>query len=504
MFDDGAWVENRTTTPSTGGYGLKHVQCVIIGSGFSGICMAIHLKQLGIEQFILYEKASDVGGTWRENTYPGVACDVPSHLYSFSFAPNADWTKLYAPGEEIQAYIRHCAEKYDLYKHLVFQRAVKRATWCDNGWQITTSAGETVRADFLISAMGGLHTPNIPNIPGLDTFHKPLFHTSNWRHDVALDGQTVGVIGTGATAVQCVPEIAKKSNKLYVFQRSPVWVGPKSEAVYSAAERQAFRDDPMLLKKNRWQLWRSWETTGLDMVKAGSEINKLSERRARELIEKSVSEPELAEKLTPDYNFTCKRPTFSNHYYATFERPNVELVTAPIESITERGLFAGGCEMALDVIVMATGFRPFNITSEVEFTGLQDRTLGDVWSDNIKSYNSIMVRDMPNLFVMLGPNSGGLTSTLQMIEQQAKYIGRVINEMADSGIESINPKQDKVNEFSERVQQATAQTTHNKGCKSWWTGIDNYNHSVWPESSIAYKKMLTDFDPNDFDCRYQR
>jgi cation diffusion facilitator CzcD-associated flavoprotein CzcO len=482
---------------------LRHVQCVIIGSGFSGICMAIHLKKLGIEHFILYEKADDVGGTWRENTYPGVACDVPSHLYSFSFEPYPDWSKLYAPGEEIQSYIRHCVEKYDVYKHLVFQRAVTRAIWCGSSWKITTCAGETVRADFLISAMGGLHTPNIPSISGAEKFQSPVFHTSSWRHDVALEGQVVGVIGTGATAVQCVPEIAKKAKKLYVFQRSPVWVGPKIDPVYSPAERQAFRDDPMLLKKNRWELWRNWETTGLDMVKAGSEINKLSEKRARDLIAQSVSNPDLADKLTPDYNFTCKRPTFSNDYYAAFDRPNVELVTAPINRITEHGLHAGDREVSLDVMIMATGFKPFNITSEVEFTGLNHRTLGDVWADNIKSYKSIMVRDMPNLFVMLGPNSGGLTSTLQMIEQQAKYICQAMSNMEDKGIEAINPKQDKVNEFSERVQHATSQTTHNKGCTSWWTGVANYNHSVWPESSIAYKKMLTDFELNDFDCSYR-
>ncbi len=480
---------------------MKQLQCVIIGSGFAGICISVHLKQLGIERFIVYEKAEDVGGTWRENTYPGVACDVPSHLYSFSFEPYPDWSKLYAPGDEIQAYIRHCTEKYDLYKHIVFNSAVKSATWCDSSWQITTSGGETLRTDFLISAMGGLHTPNIPDIVGAEKFQNPLFHTSRWRHDISLEGKSVGVVGTGATAVQCVPEIAKKAKKLYVFQRSPVWVGPKSDAQYSADEIKAFRDDPVLLKKNRWQLWRSWETTGLDMVKAGSQINKQSEMRARDLITKSVSNPELAGKLTPDYNFTCKRPTFSNSYYKTFERPNVELVTAPIEMITKRGLCAGGYERTLDVIVMATGFKPFNITNEVEFTGLYGKSLDDVWCDNISSYKSIMVRDMPNMFVMLGPNSGGLTSTLQMIEQQSKYICNAISKMTDSGIEAINPKQEKIDQFSRRVQDATAQTTHNKGCKSWWTGVDNYNHSVWPESSIAYKKMLTVFDLNDFDCR---
>lgn len=482
---------------------MKQLQCVIIGSGFAGICMAINLKRLGIDQFVIYEKSDDVGGTWRDNTYPGVACDVPSHLYSFSFEPYPEWSRLYSPGREIQGYIRHCAKKYDLYRHIVFNSAVQQVRWCESVWQITTRAGEVVQADFVISAMGGLHTPNVPQIAGIEMFDKPLFHTSNWRHDVVLEGKSVGVVGTGATAVQCVPEIAKKTQQLYVFQRSPVWVGPKGDAEYSADEIQAFRDDPALMKKNRWQLWRSWETTGLDMVKAGSDINKASETRARDLIAKSVSTPDLARKLTPDYNFTCKRPTFSNSYYATFERPNVELVTSPIERITAGGIHTGGRKLSLDVIVMATGFKPFNITLEVDFRGLHGRSLDDVWNTRISSYKSIMVRDMPNMFVMLGPNSGGLTSTLQMIEQQSKFICQAIRQMKQSGIDAINPKQDKIDEFCQRVQSVTARTTHNKGCTSWWTGTDNYNHSVWPESSIAYKKMLENFDRDDFDCLYR-
>lgn len=479
---------------------LKQFKCVIIGSGFSGICMAISLKKMGIEQFVIYEKSNEVGGTWRENTYPGVACDVPSHLYSFSFEPYPWWSKLYAPGKEIHNYIKHCAEKYDLYRHLAFGRAVRHVKWCDGVWQVSTDEGGIVQADFVISSMGGLHTPNIPPITGIEMYEKPIFHTSNWNHNVALEGKTVGVVGTGATAVQCVPEIAKKAKKLIVFQRSPVWVGPKDDSEYSASEIRAFRDDPVLMKKSRWQLWRSWETTGLDMVYAGSDINKASEKRALELIERSVSTPGLANKLTPDYNFTCKRPTFSNSYYATFERSNVELVTEHIESVTSAGIRAGGRELSLDVLVMATGFKPFNITHEVKFTGLRGRALDDVWANRITSYKSIMIRDMPNMFVMLGPNSGGLTSTLQMIEQQAKFICQAITEMERSGIDAINPKQARIDEFCAKVQIASAKTTANKGCSSWWTGADNYNHSVWPESSIAYRKMLSHFNRDDFDC----
>jgi cation diffusion facilitator CzcD-associated flavoprotein CzcO len=481
---------------------MDNLHSVIIGSGFSGLCMAINLKKSGIENFVICEKSDDVGGTWRDNNYPGVACDVPSHLYSYSFEPYPDWSKWYGTGEEIHNYIRHCAKKYDVSKHIVFNCKVEKVQWQNRRWEVETSRGDKLNADFVITAMGGLHTPNIPSIKGIEKFKNPLFHTSQWRHDVELEGQRVGVIGTGATTVQCVPEIAKKAKQLFVFQRSPVWVGPKSDPEYTEEEKNAFRQDPILLKKHRWELWRNWETTGLDMVKAGSDINTLSERRARDLIDRSISDPELANRLTPDYNFTCKRPTFSNTYYAAFEQANVELITGPLDSITEQSVVSCGREIELDVLVMATGFKPFNITNEVTLTGIDGKSLADLWQDKITSYKSIMVSGLPNFFIMLGPNSGGLTSTLQMIEQQAKYIIEAISVMKKQGIAAINPKQQKVDEFSRRVQLATAKTTHNKGCSSWWADRDGYNHSIWPESSITYKKMLKRFDQTDFDCSY--
>lgn len=478
------------------------IHSVIIGSGFSGLCMAIALKKAGIDDFIICEKAAEVGGTWRDNHYPGVACDVPSHLYSYSFEPNPEWSKWYATGPEILEYIKHCARKYDIYKHIRFNAAVERASWEEDSWHIRTSDDYGVEARFLISAMGGLHTPNIPQIDGLDNFTGPVFHTSNWQHDIDMAGKRVAVIGTGATAVQCVPELAKEVSQLYVFQRSPVWVGPKSDPLYTEEEKQRFRDDPHYLHQHRWTLWRNWETTGLDMVKAGSDVNALSEQRARDLITRSVQDPALAEKLTPDYNFTCKRPTFSNDYYASFEHPNVRLVTSPIDAFSPSSITSEGDALDVDVVVLATGFKPFNITNEIDIFGEGGVALKDLWNERISSYKSMMVPGLPNFFFMLGPNSGGLTSILQMIERQSDYITRALDLMQKKNAHSLQPRQEKADAFGERVQLATAKTTHNKGCSSWWSDEQGYNHSIWPESSLTYKMLLKHVEWEDFDVTY--
>ncbi|PCI32502.1 MAG: 4-hydroxyacetophenone monooxygenase [Alphaproteobacteria bacterium] len=479
---------------------MKHYDAVIIGAGLSGLCAAIDLKKAGLNNIKLYEKADDVGGTWRDNHYPGVACDVPSHLYSYSFEPNPNWSKWYGTGEEILDYIRHCARKYEIIDHISFNTKVTKAVWEGDHWKVITSSGEVVTSRFLIAGMGGLHTPNTPNFSGMKKFGGPMFHTADWQHDVDLKGKRVAVVGTGATAVQCIPEIAKEAESLYVFQRSPVWVGPKNDPFYSEEEKADFNNDPVALKKHRWDLWKSWETTGLDMVKAGSAINMTAERRARDLIKRSLVNPELAKKLTPDYNFTCKRPTFSNNYYSTFELDNVHLVTSGVDNVTETGLTSAGQNFDVDVIIFATGFKPFNIALEIDLIGLKGMSLDETWKTHINSYQSIMVRDLPNFFMMLGPNSGGLTSTLQMIEQQSKYILKAINKMDSENINYINPKQKLIDQFTNRIQIATAKTTHNKGCTSWWSDGQGYNHSVWPESSITYRMMMRDFNIDHFDC----
>jgi cation diffusion facilitator CzcD-associated flavoprotein CzcO len=472
---------------------------VVIGAGMSGICAAIDLERAGTSTFRVFEKADDVGGTWRDNRYPGVACDVPSHLYSYSFEPNPDWSKWYGTGQEIWDYIRRCADKYRVRERITFGTAIRRARWEHGAWHLTSEHGEEIRTRMLVTAMGGLHTPYLPDLPGRDDFAGPAFHTSAWRDDVCLDGLRVAVIGTGATAVQVVPELARRVGKLFVFQRSPVWVGAKKDPAYSAEQRAEFAADPTTMRRHRWQLWKEWEANGVDMATAGTWVNVTAERRARELIERSVADPQLRAALTPNHNFTCKRPTLSNDYYATFAQPHVQLVTAAVERVERDAVVSAGRRFAVDAIVYATGFKPMDITHEIDVRGLGRVSLREAWQERIASYRSVMVRGFPNLFVMMGPNSAGLTSALQMIEQQSKYIVRAIAKLRAAGIAAVHPKQDSIDAFSARLEAAFKRTTHSKGCTSWWRDEHGYNHSIWPESSVTYRMLLADMELRDFD-----
>ena len=343
---------------------MKHYDVVVLGAGLSGVCAAIKLSEAGITNTRVFEKAGDVGGTWRDNRYPGVACDVPSHLYSYSFAPNPEWSRWYAPGQEIWDYVRKCAVDFGIYDNITFNTTIAAAAWTNDRWEIESSGGERFTSTSIISALGGLHTPNMPDLPGQDTFTGSSFHTTNWPDDIDFTGKRVAVIGTGATAVQIVPELAETAAELMVFQRSPVWVGAKRDDEYSEEEREEFRKNPEAMAALRQELWETWEHASTELHREGTEINKLAEARARELINRSVSDPELAEALTPDHNFSCKRPTISNRYYATFDRPNVVLITGGVESLTPNGLISSGYEYEADVIVFATGFKPFNLLAQ--------------------------------------------------------------------------------------------------------------------------------------------
>ncbi|MEM6581398.1 MAG: NAD(P)/FAD-dependent oxidoreductase [Pseudomonadota bacterium] len=478
---------------------MNHHDVIVIGAGFSGICAAIDLKKAGIHNVQIYEKADDVGGCWRDNTYPGVECDVPSHLYSYSFEPNPNWSKWYATGKEIWEYIRHCARKYDVWESITFGRGIESAVWQGDQWLVTDSSGAQATSQCIISGMGGLHVPNIPTFPGMESFKGHVFHTSNWRHDIDLTGLRVALVGTGATAVQVVPSIADTVGELTVFQRSPVWVGEKKDPAYTAEQREEFASDPKLMKKHRWELWKSWESTSLDMATAGTYANTESERRARLHIQNAVTDPDLVAALTPDYNFTCKRPTLSNGYYQSFSKDHVHLVTGAVESFTETGLATAEESFEVDVVILATGFQALNINHGIDVKGLNGLTLEEAWDVHITSYKSVMVRDFPNLFLLMGPNGGGLTSALQMIEQQSKFAVRVIERMRERGIASINPRQEEIDKFTNHLLEAFKYTTHNKGCTSWWQDKSGRNAFVWPESSVTFRMLLNEIDLCDFD-----
>lgn len=478
---------------------MKHYEVVVVGAGLSGVCAAIKLKEAGVANFHVVEKAADVGGTWRDNRYPGVACDVPSHLYSYSFAPNPEWSRWYAPGPEIWDYVKKCATDFGVYEQISFDTTVESADWKTDRWVLQDSNGTTLSAKSIVSALGGLHTPNLPTIPGQDVFEGEQFHTTEWPDDLDLTGKRVAVVGTGATAVQIVPEIADQVGELIVFQRSPVWVGPKKDPEYSEEERAALRGNPAAMKQLRDKLYQSWESSSIDLHTAGTAVNTNAEVQARAHIQRSVSDAAVAEALTPNHNFTCKRATISNRYHATYEKDNVTLVSGAVDSLTRTGLMAAGQNYDVDVVVFATGFKAFNIANEIDLTGVDGLPLTDAWQSRVTSYKTVMVHDFPNLFLMMGPNGTGLHSALQTIEAQADYVVHMVQRMQREGIESLNPKQEFVDAFTANVEKRFEGTTHNKGCTSWWTDQTGFNHSIWPGSSDDYRALLVDVELAEFD-----
>ena len=478
---------------------MKQYEVVVIGAGLSGVCAAIKLKEAGIDNFHVFEKASDVGGTWRDNRYPGVACDVPSHLYSYSFAPNPEWSRWYAPGPEIWDYVKKCAADFGVYDQMTFDTTVEAADWKGDHWELRDQSGNRFQTKSIVSALGGLHTPNLPTFAGQDLFEGEQFHTTSWPEGLDLTGKKVAVVGTGATAVQIVPEIADQVDELYVFQRSPVWVGPKKDPEYTVEERAEFRSNPAAVKELRHALYEAWESSSADLHRAGTAINTNAEQRAREQIKRSVSDPEIANALTPDHNFTCKRATISNRYYATFDKDNVTLVCGAVDALTKTGLVASGQNYDVDVIVFATGFKAFNIANEIELTGVGGLPLAEALKDRVTSFKTVMIHNFPYLFLMMGPNGTGLHSALQTIEAQADYVVRVVQQIKREGIQSLNPKQELVDAFTQDVENRFEGTTHNKGCTSWWNDQTGFNHSIWPGSSDDYRSLLADIELNEFE-----
>ena len=478
---------------------MKQYEVVVIGAGLSGVCAAIKLKEAGIDNFQVFEKASDVGGTWRDNRYPGVACDVPSHLYSYSFAPNPEWSRWYAPGPEIWDYVKKCAADFGVYDQMTFDTTIEAADWKGDHWELRDQRGNRFQTKSIVSALGGLHTPNLPTFAGQDLFEGEQFHTTSWPEGLDLTGKKVAVVGTGATAVQIVPEIADQVDELFVFQRSPVWVGPKKDPEYTVEERAEFRSNPDAVKELRHALYEAWESSSVDLHRAGTAVNTNAEQRAREQIKRSVSDPEIASALTPNHNFTCKRATISNRYYATFDKDNVTLVCGEVDALTKTGLVASGQNYDVDVIVFATGFKAFNIANEIELTGVGGLPLTQAWQDRVTSFKTVMIHDFPNLFLMMGPNGTGLHSALQTIEAQADFVVRVVQQLKREGIRSLNPRQELVDAFTRNVESRFEGTTHNKGCTSWWNDQTGFNHSIWPGTSDDYRSLLADIELNEFE-----
>lgn len=470
----------------------------MIGAGFSGLGAAISLRRAGHRDFVVLERSPDVGGTWWDNTYPGCRCDVPSNLYSYSFLPNPDWPETFSPRAEIQRYLRRCAEQEGVLEHVRFGVSLDRAAWDEDAtaWRLHTSDGELL-ADRLITGTGGLVEPKLPEIAGLDSFRGPIVHTARWDHDLDLHGKRVGVIGTGSSAIQVIPELAKVAGHLDVFQRTPAWVLPHVNRPTSRLERALFRRLPITQKADRAFTTAYMEVTNLVMTRRPGAMKALETIGRWHLRRQLPGHPELHAQLTPDYRLGCKRITLSNHYLRTYARPHVDLVTAPIERLDAGGLItADGARHELDVLVLGTGFQVTEMPAAARVTGRDGRTLQEVWSGAPEAYLGTSVAGFPNLFTLLGPNTGlGAGSIVTMIEAQLDYAIACLDAMDRQGLATIEPRPDVQRAYNAEVQQRSAGTVWlSGGCSSWYLADDGRNVTLWPDLMAAFEKRTRAFD----------
>lgn len=466
------------------------IDVAIVGSGFGGLCMALRLLQEGMTNFVVLEKDGDVGGTWRDNTYPGCACDVQSHLYSLSFEGNPEWSKRYAPWDEIQSYILDTTERHGLRDYVRFNTEVNSTVFDEATalWAVGTTDGQTLRARHVVIASGPLHFPLTPNIPGLDSFEGKVFHSARWDHDYDLKGKRVVSIGTGGSAIQYIPRIAEEVGQLHVMQRSAPWVIPRDERAYSRFSKWMFRTFPLLRKLHRARLYWSNESRAWPIFtpSIASRLGGLVKR----FITMNVDDPALAERLTPDYTLGCKRILISNEYYPAFNRDNVELVTEAIKEIRAGSVVtADGVERPMDCIILGTGFvaDPRIYMKHFEVVGLGGRRLQDDWDDHVESYYGVDAAGYPNMHLLVGPNSGlGHNSIIFMIEAQVNYILKCMQMLRARAADYMDVKADVQTEFNERVQTTIGKTVWGTGCQSWYQQADGRNIALWPWSTWRF------------------
>ncbi|RMF18386.1 MAG: NAD(P)/FAD-dependent oxidoreductase [Gammaproteobacteria bacterium] len=463
---------------------------LVVGAGFAGLCLGYHFKKAGLERFTIVEKASDVGGTWRDNHYPGAACDVQSHLYSFSFYPKPDWSRFYAGWAEIKAYMQECARAFGLAPHLRFNTEVTGARWDESTqcWHVRLGDQGEMSARYFILATGPLHHPNTPDIPGLKDFRGPVVHTARWDDALDLKGKRVAVIGTGASAIQLVPEVAKVAGHLHVLQRTPAWVVRRPDRAYSEAEKARFRRYPLLRKLHRARLY--WQNEGRFLPMHHPVLSSVVKALVRWDIRHKVRDRLTARKLTPEYAIGCKRVLLSNDWYPTFNRPNVSLHTEGIEQVEADGIrLKNGERLEADVLVTATGFvvDPRKYLMDVPIIGRSGRDIKAVWADLPHAYKGITVPDFPNLFQMTGPNTGlGHSSIIFMIECQTRYILSALKAAEQQRLPVIEVREDVEAAYNARIQKQLSKRIWASGCSSWYLDEKGRNFTLWPGTTTAY------------------
>jgi cation diffusion facilitator CzcD-associated flavoprotein CzcO len=478
-----------TGTPRRRPPGSRAPRVAVIGAGAGGLCMGVRLRQAGIESFTIYEKGDGVGGTWRDNTYPGAECDARSHLYSFSFAKSPYWTRRYAGQEEILAYFERIADDHGLRPHLHLGAEVTRLTWDDDEqvWHVHTADGGDDVAEVVVSALGQLNRPYLPQIPGRDDFAGTMFHSARWDHDHDLSGERVAVIGNAASALQFIPSVAEQAGSLDVYQRTANWVFPKPNEPYSEATKARFERHPALLNGYRRYQYLVHESR-FGLLRNGSALGKLAVWGGRSYLERAVPEPELRAMLEPDYPVGCKRLLISSDYYPALRRDDVTLVTDPIERITATGIVtADGTARDVDTIILGTGFDSTHFLAPMHVTGQGGRVLADAWQDGAEAYLGLCVAGFPNLFMLYGPNTNlGHNSILIMIEAQVHYILSCLDELDARGAAALDVSPDAMAAFNAEVQAAMTGLVWESSCHSWYKNEAGKVTNNWPWSTIQY------------------
>ena len=481
----------------------RDLRIIVIGAGMAGILAGIKLREAGNNNFVIYEKASRIGGTWRENTYPGLTCDVPSHAYTYSFEPNPDWSRHLPPGAEIQDYFERTVDKYGLREYIRFNEEIVHCEFSDGGWNLRTASGSQDRADFVIAATGVLHHPSYPDIPGLDSFAGAKFHTSRWDHSVPLDGRRIGVIGNGSTGVQIVSDLVERA-RVTQFQRTAQWIMPVENGFYTEEQKAAFRNDPELLRQmqNDPEYLANVKRFTDAIVNIDSPEMAQIEAIVRDNLERNVTDPVLREKLRPTYRAACKRLIFSPNYYQAIQHPNAELVTAGIECIEPQGVRTrDGVLHELDVLALATGFKADQFMRPMGIVGRGGVKLNDVWAKRPTAYLAVSIPDFPNLFMINGPTGPvGNFSLIDIAERQWAYIAQLIELVGQNQCREVSVSREAMDAYEERRIGAAKTTIFGSGCNSWYLDAEGVPAS-WPWNYQAFADAMAKPDLAAYDLR---
>lgn len=476
----------------------RHAEIIIIGSGFAGLGAAIKLDESGHSDFLVLERGTEVGGTWRDNSYPGAACDVPSQLYSFSFAPNPDWSRSFSKQPEIQAYIRDVASASGVLDRHLFGTEVLGATWDVQSalWRITTNQGEFT-ARIVVPAVGALCEPALPDIKGITDFEGEVFHSSRWNHDVDLTGKRVAIIGTGASAIQIVPSIADTVSHLDVYQRTAPWVMPRADREYSSAERFAYRHVPGFQRLARAGVYALRETQVLGLTKWPALLKPLQLSATRHL-RKAIKDPRLRAKLTPKFAIGCKRMLISNDYYPALTQPHVDVVTDPIAEVRTSSIVSqDGTVRDIDALIVATGFHVTDSPIFEVIRGKSGNTLASTWDRiGMQGYKGTTVADFPNMFFLVGPNTGlGHSSMIYMIESQLNYLIDAVSTIKRHGLAAVEVRGDVSADFNKTMQERLKPSVWmTGGCGSWYLDKHGNNTTLWPGHTFEFRRITKKFD----------